>query len=93
MKAYWYVSNKAILELKSQNWKTKTSFRAKLTTAVSVLRKCGIRVSILILLLQSQAQSVFRQSDWLKTDSGRQESFRLFGLYKQGKKTLLISQR
>lgn len=87
MKIYWCVNSKAIFELKSQNWKTKTSFRAKLTTAVSVLHKCDISVSILILLLQPRAP------DCLKTDSGRQGSFRLFGLYKQGKKTVLISQK
>lgn len=42
MKVYWYVTNKATIELKSQNWETKISIRAKLTTAVNVLQLISV---------------------------------------------------
>lgn len=58
MKVYWYVTNKATIELKSQNWKTKNFYQGQ----VDNWWKCAaadISVSsiFLLLLLQPRAQS------------------------------------
>lgn len=74
MMVYWYVTNKATIELKSQNWKTENFYWGQ-TDKCCKHAAAGISVSsMFILLLQPWAQSQFLDSQpgWKLIQEDRQ---------------------